>query len=385
MKIVIALLLLSVFSIKSNAQSGIQKFLVAEYRVDSPVVGRVEYLTSYNFKNGEFLSKDTLLATALSKRDDSVQQASYISSNIIYKNKYLITKYGNLIDLKAKKILWQPGDTFIKGLGDTLIYHRDNVSTGTGYLALNLKTGAYSFIKENSWYVPRFESSSPDNSRYLTIDKSKFPYKVCLNDRAGNSRILVSDAKVGPLNKLMYKKPSVETYWLDNNIFLYVVHHRKKDVKNQWYHQVDLRKYNLKDSSDQLFYSLDSIPQGFYNGYFKKNEVGELIYLASSGDTYLVDTDAKKLHQIKEHERAHGFSVKYGSAGYTFKYKNKEIGTHKVFGMHVHEGIVATQFRSSDAHVPSKEAGVMFWSAKTIKWMSFKVPWISSIVGWWVE
>jgi len=179
--------------------------------------------------------------------------------------------------------------------------------------------------------------------------------------------------------------PGVETFWLDNNSFLYAVHHRKKDVENQWYHQVDLRKYDIKHSSDQLFYSLDSIPQGSHNGNFRKNEVGELIYTASSGYSYLVDTVAKKLDQIEEHKRAHGFSVIYGSAGYTFKYKNKEIGTHKVFGMHVNNGIVAAQFRSSAAHVPSKEAGVMFWSAKTNKWISFKVPWINSIVGWWVE
>ncbi|RZK10832.1 MAG: hypothetical protein EOO43_19870 [Flavobacterium sp.] len=137
-----------------------QRLLVAEYRVDSPQIGRYSYLTAYNFKKGKFVSKDTIFEGPISGKNASRPHANLQEYNIIYKNRYVVGKFGTVIDIKTGKVLNNSHDNFIEARGDTLIYYRANAITGRGYLALDLNTGAYDFIKENSWYKPRFKTAS---------------------------------------------------------------------------------------------------------------------------------------------------------------------------------------------------------------------------------
>ncbi|MEJ2884340.1 hypothetical protein [Pedobacter sp. GR22-6] len=384
MKSLLTLSLVIYFSFATYAQSGMQRFLVAEYRIDSLQVGNYTYLTSYNFKNGKFIGKDTLLQQPKFRAEDKTMRINYNVADKVYKNKYLLTKYGgNVIDLKTRKILYKLEDVFIEALGDTLIYYCNSSLRGTGYRWLNLKTGAYTKIEDKSWYTPRYSSISPDKKHFLSVDRSAKSYKLLLNDFKGSSKVVVKDGKSGALSKNMTQLPSIESYWLNNDEFLYAVHHIRVTKPDIIHYKVELRKYKLSDSSDRLTYTLDSIPQGYRNGYFHKTEIGEVYYTAVSGQSYLLDTLRLTLSAIKEFKLAHGFSVIYGKED-LFKYKGKEIGLKNVGESRTAEGLLAARFGGYIGD-PKGYLGVMFWSAKTKEWLSFDIPWINTIIGWWEE
>lgn len=385
MKTLLALLLTICCSLATHAQSGIQRFLVSEYRVDSPQVGNYAYLTAYNFKNGKFIGKDTLLQQPKSKEEDKAFRVVYNSADHIYKKRYLLTKYGgSVIDLKARKRIHKTEDTFIEAFGDSLVYQSFNAIRGQGYWLLNLITGTYTKIEPNSWYTRWPATTSPDKRYFLSVNRSATPYKLVLNDFNGNSKVLVKDAKSGALSKNMTQFPSIESHWLNNNEFLYVVHHRVVPRPDVLYHKVEFRKYNLKDSSDRLQYTLDSIPQGFRNGYFYRTEIGEIYYIAASGQSFLLDTIKLTLSALKERRQTHNFSVIHSKEGTLFKYKGEAAEIKNIGEYRIAAGIVGARFGGYIGD-PKGYLGVMFWSATTKKWLSFDIPWIDAIIGWWEE
>ncbi len=378
-------ILMVVYGADGFTQSKLQKLLVAEYRIDSSGSGKYTYLTAYKFKEGLFVSKDTLFEAPTTK--EGIMGAYVVygyyagGENTIYKNRYVITTNGAVIDVRSGKLVREQSDHFVEAIGDTLIFTRNDSITGKRYLALDLKTGAYDFIKENTWYKPRFGNSSPDNNYYLTIDRSTFPYKVCLNGYDGNRKVVVSDAGEGFYNSLSSQLPDVETYWLNNHSFLYVVHHLKRSAQDKLYHKVDIRKYNLTDGSDDSFFTLDSIPQGVLNGYFYENGVGETLYVASSGQAYLLDTIHSRLLDYPEAKWGHHFTTRSDKDGLAFKYKDMEIGTIWAKGVFIDQGVISTEYGETGSNLGYPK-GIKVWTAEKKEWVTFDIPWISAIVGW---
>lgn len=363
------------------AQEKLQRLLVAEYRVDSPQIGRYSYLTAYNFKKGKFVSIDTIFHGPISGENASIPHANFQSYNIVHKNRYVVTKYGTVIDVKTEKVISNSGDYFIEARGDTLIYYRRNETTGTGYLALDLNTGAYGFIKENSWYKPTYKTASPNNKYYLSLDQRKIPYSVLLNDHAGNSRILVTNAKSGPYLSGDTQFPNVETFWLNNNSFIYALYHRRMSPEKVFYHRVELRRYNLADSSDQFFAALDSVPRGRINGRFSRSYRGDILYAPSGGSDYLLDTVHKTLDKYINRELAHSFTISFSTSGTSFMYRGKPIGIFRASRFYVEDGMIATNYIEKES-VRGNAKGIKIWTSKTKKWTTFDIPWSIGIIGW---
>lgn len=141
------------FFIQCYGQTRHQRLVVAEYRIDTPRVGNFTYLVSYNFDNAILKSKDTLFGTETFRKDKSGLYSTYVrfefGNNFIYKKRYVISGSGNVIDIEKQFLVIGDGDEFIEAIGDTLIYHRANIFTGTGFLILNLVTGEYGFINNS--------------------------------------------------------------------------------------------------------------------------------------------------------------------------------------------------------------------------------------------
>jgi len=367
------------------------RLLVAEYRIDTPRVGSYSYLVSYNFKNGIFVSKDTIIGTGKEKDGAHTPQVTYgRGRGKIYKDRYYIPGMGNVIDLQTKQFIrTSNGDSFKETRGDTIIFYRNKIRTGKGYLALNLKSGYYDFIRENNWYRPKYGTSSPDNKYYLTISKSQLPYKVCLSDYEGNSRVLVEDAKSGPMMISDSQFPHVETVWLNNRSFLYVIHHRKKSKENVGYHQVDLRKYDILNNTDTLFFSIDSAKVGLLNGYFYRNGINQIIYKSSSDTHYLVDTVGQQLLPYPAFILSDEFSYskptqntkKEGSSIYRKGIKIGEIWCLPPVPSH---HAIAVEYGDLGSNLGYPK-GIKIWTTAKNDWITFDIPWINCIVGWIVD
>ena len=377
------------YSVAGNSQSIRQKLLVAEFRIDRPRAANYTYLVSYNFENGQLQSKDTILGAETFKKDTKGRFNRYVrfefGGNFIYTKRYVVSGTGNVIDIKEKKLVIEEGDNFIAAHGDTMIFHRANIFTGTGYLVLNLKTGEYRFLNHEERNRDKIGRSSPDQAHYLSIDRSKIPYKICLHDTKGQKKSLVGDAGHGPNITGGSQFPTIETHWLTNTTFLYTVHKlggidstqfdSVSRFYSKFYSTVTLHHFDITSNNDTDFYRLDSVRQGDVNDRFFKDDIGQLIYRTSSYDYHRVDTVQKRLLPYPLYELGNGFSFenKPGSEGNRIFHQGKEIGIVRPFSRVLGKGIIAFEEGENPINV---------WSEQTQRWSKINIPWISSLVGW---
>jgi hypothetical protein len=367
-----------------------QKLIVAEFRIDTPRVGHFTYLVSYNFEDGYLLSKDTILGAETFKTNKDSSFTRHVrfefGGNFIYKNKYVVSGTGNVIDIEKRKLLIESGDEFITATGDSILFHRANIFTGTGFLLLNLKNGNYDFINHEELNKEKKERSSPDKKHYLSIDKSKIPYKIDLHPSSGVKKTVVFDAGNGPNITSGSFRPTVETYWINNYTFLYSVHKLGKIMdssqidttrffRSKYFHDIRIHEFNISSMTDKIYAEFIDIKQGDANDKFFEDKIGQLIYRTTGWNYYLLDTLQKKFIDYQYHELGSNFSIAINGNqdGYPIRYYNEIIGSMPQSRKVVGDGIMA---------VEKGESEIRIWSNKTKEWSSIKIPWISSLVGW---
>jgi hypothetical protein len=364
-------------------QAKLQRLIAAEYRIDSPRVGNFTYLVSYNFENGILLSKDTIIGLPTNKKGVAGSYVRYdLGKNFIYKNRYIVSGIGNVIDVRQRSLVLEESDDFISAQGDTLIFYRDNMFTGTGYLMLNLKTKKYNFINQYKIDKHKDRRSSPNKAHYLSIDQSKIPYKIWLHSSNGKKRIVVNNAGHGP--NIMYSSqfPTVETYWINENSFLYAIHESKFNSEKD-YSKVMLRKHNITSNFDKVFFVLDSVSNGNVNGRFFTDNIGQLIYRTSGYSYYLIDTANNLLSSYPFYELGFSFSKanKSDKDGTVLRYNSIEIGKIWCSNEVVGHDIIAVESGEAGSNLAYPK-GIMIWCKRTNKWISISIPWLSNIIGW---
>lgn len=381
-------LLFSILIIQCYGQIKHQKLIVAEYRIDSPRVGNYTYLVSYNFENGILISKDTIFGTETFRKDDRSRFSRYVrfdlGTNLIYKNRYVISGSGNVIDIHKKALVIEEGDDFLEASGDTLIFHRANAYTGTGFLMLDLISGNYNFINNEELDQDKIRRSSPDKRNYLSIDQSAIPYKIRLHDLSGKKETVVFDAGHGPNITSGGQRPTIETFWLNNHSFLYAVHKigildssnfNTETRLNSNYSTVTLRFFEINFKTDKQFYILDSVKQGNVNGRFSIDGKGQILYRTSGFKYFLVDTISRTLVPYSHYEFGKGFSIQnyWNENGNILKFYDKEIGRINPSENVVSNGIIAIREINNVITV---------WSEVTNSWITIEVPWINRLIGW---
>lgn len=381
--------ILSLSLIHCYGQTEHQKLIVAEFRIDTPRAGNFTYLVSYNFKDGILKSKDTILGAETFKKNKDSSFTRYVrfefGGNFIYNKRYVISGTGNVIDIERKRLVIEEGDDFVSAHGDTLIFYRANIFTGTGFLLLDLKTGRYDFVNHDELDKDKEQRSSPDKKHYLSIDESKIPYKICLSSLNGLKKTIVFDAGHGPNITSGSQRPTIETNWINNHSFLYAVHKignldssqldTSRQFNSKYLSTVTVREFDINTNSDKVFMEFENVKQGDVNGIFFKDKIGQTIYRTSGFGYYLLDTIRKKLVDYPFYELGNDFSVEndYNPTGSIIRYKKETIGnmwpSRKVVGT----GIIAAERNGNEIRV---------WSDKTKTWSSISIPWISSVIGW---
>lgn len=372
------------------AQNFKQKLLVAEFRIDSPRAGNFTYLVAYNFEKGLLTSKDTILGAETFKKDLKGHYQRYVrfefGKNFIYHSRYVVSGTGNVIDIKDKKLVTEEADDFISASGDTMIFHRNNVYTGTGYYLLNLKTAEYRRIDDKKHDQDRANRTSPDQLRFLSIDRSSIPYKIVLHDTLGSKTILVKDAGQGPNTP----SPDIKTHWLNNTSFLYTVHTINKidsPKLNELSEKADfpfrvpylltlqVHHYNIESNIDSITQMFDSLTNGETNDRFFKDGKGQLIYRTTDIRYFVVDTVHATLSPYLLYEAGNNFSfdILANTNGNNIYYKGKKIGVNHPYKRVVGTGAIALETANNIIHV---------WSEHTQQWSKLNIPWISSLVGW---
>jgi hypothetical protein len=366
------------------AQVRHQSLIVAEFRIDSPRVGNYTYLVSYNFANGSLISKDTIFgAKVFNKEEHNGAIIRYdLRKNFIYKNRYVVSGSGNIIDTHSKSMVVESSDDFVEALGDTLIFHRANAYTGKGFLMLDLKKRSYGFVNHEEWNKTII--LSPDKKHRVFVNQSKLPYRIMLSVPEEKDEVIVDDAGHGPNITSGSFRPTIEIYWLSNNEFIYDKHEVKTAKDNRLFASVKLYTYNIQSHVNKLFNLLDTVEQGNINGVFFKDEIGQLIYRTSGFKYLAVDTAKRKLTPYPFYELGFNFSVANRmneDYGRILQHKGEEIGRYWCSNELATKDMIAIEYGRIKSNLGYPK-GFMAWSVITKTWQAVDVPWLCRVIGW---
>ncbi len=206
---IFVILLIIAFSLSVYSQSNKNISLLVKNCDENETVCSTQHLVRYVFSNGDLVSKEKLLTTkTLDLRFD-------LGGNQIYKNRYIVTMWGDVFDIDTKTVLNKSEGELVEIVGDDLII-KVNKEDNQGIFFFNLLTKESQKLPSPNIYEAEGEIS-PDKTRVvnyysrlgLVIEdfktKSKKVKKIKLN--------------VG-LSEVASEMGKVPLFWLDNERIL---------------------------------------------------------------------------------------------------------------------------------------------------------------------
>lgn len=358
----------------SKAQDRLQRLIVSEYKIND---GSYTYLISYNFQNGMFVSKDTILEGATS--DIGVD-------GYILKSKHILTARGVLVDYKTKKILWQKNnyeEALIEDHGDKLIFENGYKEK---YYTLDLKTLIYTPISKEA-YTRSNKARQTNRALYFSPNGQQAIYTAYLNkieirDKYFVVKKIIPDVS-GPII-MNLELSRIGAMWLDDDNFLYDNHIHHKDHHR---HTVEIHHYTLSTQKDVLLHQIDSVritllPQGVFSKDFKN----QLHYRATDGKKYLVNLQPQSINRDPAFYLNQDFSYRDSWSGDTLNgkaiaFKRQDIGTYWALDPKASKDALALEYgeRGSNLGYPK---GIKIWTKAENRWLTFDPGWQRAILGW---
>jgi hypothetical protein len=364
---IFAVIVLSAFCFAQKKVS----LIVAEYD-DNASVNHLQHIVNYTFVDGAMVSKEALLSIPMQKAGVKGNYVRFdIGRNRMYRNRYIVTGIGNIIDIKNKKVILEEKDEFIAFSGDSVIFYTNDIFKGKYYSVFNLKTEKYQKV-ENANYNPLPRPS-------VEVDETNTPFVINAYAVSGKKETLVKDAGYGEAQPLIGEnvKRKFPIFWLDNQYFLYA-----NFSDNQ--HSATIYKVGIDKSIDKIAV-IDEIPATAANTSFEYDAAGNIIYTCGKG-RFLVDLTKKKAEPVIFETVGNNFYVessenaKYGRA---IKYESIETGKKwcRFDNAQTTTGYAAFQ---TDMVIGTDRypQGVAVWNATTKKWTTLDVSSLANIIGW---
>ncbi len=260
----------------------INSLLVAEYQKNEEGIGNYTHLLRYKFVEGKLNSRDTILSAPTFKGQGSYVRYD-LGHNFIYKNRYVISATGNVIDVRTKSLVMEESDELIETRGDSIVFRRDNIFTGTGYLICDLNNRTYDFVKDKNFLSVK-GIHSPNHTMGLEIDQSELPYKILLYNKNNKKEIIVSNCGSGTLlSNYASTIPKVPLLWINNNNFLYATFSYSRHNMESINATVTIHEYNVERKSSEIITIVDSVPPAVSNAGFSIDPEHKIIFYCAKG------------------------------------------------------------------------------------------------------
>ncbi|MCI5208579.1 MAG: hypothetical protein D3910_07260, partial [Candidatus Electrothrix sp. ATG2] len=303
MKILITIIS-TIFWVSCNAQATTYKSLiVAEYQQDDSGVGNYTHLAAYNFAKGQLISKNIIFGAPVSKKGIPGSYVRFdLRKNFIYKNRYVVSGIGNVIDVQTKSLVIEDSDTFIEAKEDTMLFHRDNVYTGTGYLILDLKTKKYEFVKDKNFRAIQ-GLQSPHRTYGVKVDMSRLPWSIHLCNVEQKCKKIVNDCGYGTfMSSESSSLPTVPILWIDNDNFIFA----------HYSSNVEIRTVHIHNKLNELVGIIDSVPPAVVNASFARDVNGNVVFRCAKGH-FQIDVVNNTIIPYRYRHIGHEFQVEIQS------------------------------------------------------------------------
>jgi hypothetical protein len=369
-RVLFILLLITFFcKTKSFAQNVSYTLIVVHY--DPASKGEFKQLVyGYRFLNGHFQGRDELI-TFKGRVKEGKTEKDYIrtdlGTNILYKNRYLITGIGNIIDLKEKKVLFDQKANLVRCSNDSAIYYTNDAFKGKFYSVYNFTTNKYAEVKSLTFKAVAGQD--------IEFDRSAQPYKLNFYPVDKPKIVLSTDAGYGQTNTES-KRNDISVWWLDKNSFVYPNFNKDNTeitfvkVSIDTKASVPVGKASIKQQNEQPSFTKISKTQAQYNFGEKK---------------FIVDVEKNTVTELQFTNPENGFSVecKTQPYGHIIKYNGKEVAkqhfqiknlrTEQNIAVIVKELVVGTE---------SYQQGLSVWNHSKQAWQSVDAEEVVALIGW---
>jgi hypothetical protein len=362
-----ALLLICFFVFDLCFSLGPEKVSLVVVQMDpKSSVNHLQHLVSYQFVDGKNVSKDTLLSIPTTRKDVKGSYVRFdIGVNRIYRDRYIVTGIGNIIDIKNKKLLLDQKDQFVRFSGDSVIFYTNDIFKGKYYSVYDLKKETYTKI-ESLVYKAILGGS-------IEVDYSAKPYKIWLYDINDKRELLVEDA--GDVDVKGKNQNLVPYFWISENSFIY--------AKTSASSGTSIYKIST-DKKEELIGKLEPV-QDFANAGFYIDEEGTICFVSPKA-RYKVDITKKAISKIAFIPAGNKFYVELDEnpqLGRRIKDNDREVGKYycNYSNVKTTDKLLALSYEMAVFNERFPQ-GVMLWNRDLNTWKKLDIPDVSSIIGW---
>jgi hypothetical protein len=326
-----------------------------------------QQIFSYHFLNGAYVGRDELLSVQ-GKKDGKDYIRTDLKTNTIYKQRYLITGIGNIIDLTEKKVLFDGKAELVKCSNDSAIFYTNDIFKGKFYSVYNLKKKEYLEVK-NLLFKPKLGQD-------IEFDKTTTPFNINYYPQNKSKILLSANAGYGQKGTKENYAPDPPLFWIDNNSLVYA-NFNKENTEVAFYQiSIDSKKTKL---IGKLAMIKETKPAEFFN-------VSDSEWIMTLGERQIsVDLKAQlvKELQISKAQKDFTYDCKSSTSGRAIKLKNSEIGKFyfKPTNFKVDDNIVAV-LKEIVIEGETFQQGIYVWSFNTQKWAQIDSDEVLAVIGW---
>lgn len=354
-------------SVCSFSQGGKQALIVVH--VETPIKAEFKQkIYSYHFLNGHFTGREEIL-TVNGKQGGKDYIRTDLGACTTYKDRYMITGIGNIIDLKEKKVLFDGRANLVRCSGDSAIFYTNDFAKGKFYSVYNFKTKTYGEVKNLT-----FKAKLGQDVEY---DKTAMPIKLNLYPQNKPKVELVKDAGYGQITK-DGKIPDPPMWWIDNTSFIYTYYNKENT-------EVSFFKVNSESKNSTL---IGKIPFKPGNQAPIVTKEDKYVTTLNYGDKMvLVNSKNDKVEEMSFTYPLNGFAAEVKSAPQGRRVllanNNKELGKYpfQLKNFKSTENTVAL-VREMIVGTESYQQGMAVWNYEQMKFEKVDADEVLTLVGW---
>lgn len=368
--VLVSLLGLSAFK-SQTVVNGLHKYsvIVVQYQPENvKSVGQDIY--KYKFENGEYKGKEKIISIVGRENNKDLNRFDS-EGGFVFKNRWLVSGTGNIIDLQEKKVISSDRATFIRSNGDSLVFYVNDIFKGKYYAVFNAKTAKYEEVKSLAFKAIVGQD--------VEIDYSTANRTIWLYPPNKDKQLLVSDAGFGEDIINSKNRSNIPMYWVDDANFIYPYYNVSKN-------EATIYKVNVNKTQTKIGVIKD-MPKGHINSYFSTDGDNNIEYVCGKGKFY-IDVKNNKITEVLFEHEGNGYDVEFKSQpyGHLIKFNKQDIGKYQCDMKNVRTCTYAiavdNKLKIGDEVYPQ---GLAVWNNETKKWKSIDADEVAAILGWIVE
>ena len=325
-----------------------------------------QQILSYHFLNGIYVGRDQIIrVTGKVEGEDLIR--TDIGNNFLYKDRYLITGIGNIIDLDEKKVLFDGKGKLIRCENDSAVFYTNDIFKGKFYSVYNFKTKKYGIVKSLVF--------KPIVGQEVEFDKTSAPFKLYYYPQGKTKEVLTTDAGFGQPAVGKYP-PDPPIFWIDQNQFVYGWINKEST-------ELAIYRLSVNSKEKKLIGKAAITPEKEPATISKIDEKGLVLNLGTK--QILIDLSKEALIEMEFTRPYCGFSFECqdNDLGRSVKLNDQQVGTFQFKPMNFKaDKNIAALVKEIRVGNETYQQGLAVWDNIHKTWITVDCEEVLSLVGW---